>query len=998
MDPGHYATGIMEAPDPSDTVAPSANILLRHRPGSVFGEGNGVFQPATSGKYIIASELTVPEYSSRFSTSTKNSESNRLQIYYQNVRGLRTKIDSFFLAVSEGEYDLIVITETWLDDRIFSTQLFGNRYTVFRNDRSPLTSSKTRGGGVLIAVSTNLNSRIDPAFIHNTVEQLWVIVETPCNDISVGVIYLPPDRKSDTRLVQQHIDSIESVLSRGNRQTQALLFGDYNQSGLRWFVSNNGLPRIDTISSQMPGYCCALLDGLSLHGMTQINTITNRDERMLDLVFANELALTNCAVSIPCEPIVALDSVHPAIAVSLFLPEPVVYVQPLENRVLNFRRADYFALSAALSDINWNDLLARSINIDDAVSSFCNAVHDVITLVVPECEPPRKPPWSNARLRTLKRLRSSSLRKYCCHRSPYYKNVFRNASSQYRNYNRHLYNRYVARIQENLRRNPKRFWSFVNEKRKENGLPSSMFLGNRSADNNGEKCDLFAEQFMQAFNSFVASFVQIGEASEAVPRDVFSFEMPLINTDTVVAGLRKLKTSYAAGPDGIPSAVLKHCSDVLCNPIAKLFNLSVRQCKFPDRWKFSFLFPIFKKGDKRDISNYRGITSMCACSKLFEIIVNDALFASCKYYIDEEQHGFYPKRSVTTNLMQFVSRCIQSLDSGLQTDAVYLDLKAAFDRVDHGILLAKMESLGVSSTAVRWFRSYLTDRNICVKIGSNVSECFSNKSGVPQGSNLGPLLFSIFINDISLLLPPGYRLFYADDTKIFNVIRSHRDCLELQKNMDIFFSWCSNNCLTLSIEKCNIITFHRTRSPLIFDYTIAGQCLSRVSCVKDLGVLLDSELTFKCHYNNIIARANRQLGFIFKISSEFRNPLCLKSLYCSLVRSILETNAVVWCPFHANWSARIEAIQKKFVRYALRYLPWRDPLNLPPYEDRCRLLGIQPLEFRRRAAQAVFAAKFLTNNIDCPSLLCLLFLLLTSQRTKQSLKKSSTNIFSSVCV
>ena len=360
---------------------------------------------------------------------------------------------------------------------------------------------------------------------------------------------------------------------------------------------------------------------------------------------------------------------------------------------------------------------------------------------------------------------------------------------------------------------------------------------------------------------------------------------------------------------------------------------------------------------------------MCACSKLFEIIINDALFTCCKYYIDTEQHGFYPKRSVTTNLMQFVSRCMQCLDSGLQTDTIYLDLKAAFDRVDHGILLAKMGRIGLSMDAVSWFRSYLTNRSICVKIGTNVSKRFTNQSGVPQGSNLGPLLFSIFINDVSLLLPPTCRLFYADDSKIFKVIECNADCWELQENLNVFVNWCSKNCLTLSIDKCNIVSFHRKRRPVTFEYTISGQCLARVTCIKDLGVLLDSELTFRCHYDHIISRANRQLGFVFKVTGEFRNPLCLKSLYCSLVRSILETNAVIWCPYHANWSARIEAVQKKFVRFALRTLPWRDPLNLPPYEDRCRLLGIQPLEFRRQVSQAVFAAKLLTDGIDCPSLL-----------------------------
>ena len=785
--------------------------------------------------------------------------SNYRWLYYQNVRGLRTKIDSFFLAASEDEYDVIVLTETWLDDRILSTQLFGNHYTVFRNDRSPQNSSKSRGGGVLIAVSVKLNCRIDPATIHNTLEQLWVTVETQHSVISIGVVYIPPDRKSDSVLIQQHVDSIGSVLSRLDLHTEALLFGDYNQSGLRWFISDNGLPSIDSLRSQISVCCCALLDGFCFHGLSQINTVMYRDERMLDLILANDAVMPHCAISIPHEPLVDLEAVHAAIVVTVKLPQPLVFEQPSLDRLLNFARANYDELSAALAAIDWDSFLDPFHSIDDAVSAFSCAIENVIDQVVPICDPPRKPAWCNARLRTLKRLRSNALRKYCNHRTPFYKNLFNSASNQYRNYNRYLYNCYVKRIQHNLSRHPKQFWSFVNSKRKECGLPSSMFLGNRSATNEQEKCDLFAEQFTRVFNDFVASPAQIDKASSVAPRDTLTFEMPRIDEDVVAAALGKLKVSYAVGPDGIPSAVLKRCGDVLSAPLAKLFSLSVLQCKFPEKWKFSYIFPIHKKGEKRDIANYRGITSMCACSKLFEIIINDALLACCKHYIDTEQHGFFPKRSTTTNLMQFISRCVQSMDSSYQTDAIYLDLKAAFDRVDHEILFSKMKRLGVSSEAVCWFRSYLTGRSVSVKIGTTASNRFSNLSGVPQGSNLGPLLFSIFINDVSLLLPPGCRLFYADDTKLFKEIKCLDDCSELQKHLTTFVDWCSTNCLTLSVEKCNIISFQRKRSPIEYDYTISNQDLNRVQCIKDLGVLLDTELTFKIHYDGIIAKANRQL-------------------------------------------------------------------------------------------------------------------------------------------
>lgn len=443
------------------------------------------------------------------------------------------------------------------------------------------------------------------------------------------------------------------------------------------------------------------------------------------------------------------------------------------------------------------------------------------------------------------------------------------------------------------------------------------------------------------------------------PRDVFNFSRFTIDLEMVESAISKVKHSNVGGPDGIPTCIIKNCSAELVLPLLKLFNLSLVQRAFPERWKSSFMFPVYKKGDKQNAENYRGITSLCACSKVFEIIMYDALFPVCKNYISQDQHGFYPKRSITTNLAPFISMCLRNMEQGAQVDAIYTDLKAAFDRVDHSILLAKLERLGVSPDLVHWFESYLTDRKLCVKIGSAQSDCFTNKSGVPQGSNLGPLLFAIFLNDVGFVLPPGCRIFYADDVKIYIVVRCLADCQRLQQWIACFSEWCGRNFVILSVEKCSAISFSRKRKPILYDYAIDDLPLQRVEVTRDLGVVLDSSLTFKPHYSDIIARANRQLGFIFKIADEFRDPFCLKALYCSLVRSILEFGSVVWCPYQRIWIMRLESIQRKFVRYALRHLPWNDPANLPPYE----LLGIDTLERRRSIAQAMFAAKVLVGDI-----------------------------------
>lgn len=891
-----------------------------------------------------------------------------LRVYYQNVRGLRTKVDCFFLSVSECNYDVIVLTETWLDERFYSTQLFGSKFNVYRTDRNVLNSSKIRGGGVLIAVSERWNSFIDPTVVSETLEQLWVKISTSSRIISIGAIYLPPDRRDNISCIENHLNSIGSIISNLAIDDFVLQFGDYNHPHLQWKASDNGFLEVDPYSV-LSSSSSALVDGFSIHGLTQLNGVRNCNSRILDLVLGNDIVSHACKVTESIEPLATLDANHPALDVTINIQDLLLFEDHTDvSQIYDYRRADYAGMCEAFSRVDWLPI-DDSDCIDDAVIYFKHVVRSIIVRHVPLCRPKPKPPWSNSHLHQLKRNRAKALRHYCRCRTYLMKQEFSRASNAYRAYNRFLYRRYVIRTQASLRKNPKRFWWFVNSKRKEVGLPKSVHLGEQIASSELDKCQLFAKHFKSTFNNNPATSDQIAAAARHVPYDAFDLLAFDIDEYAILMALKKMKISYAAGPDGIPSSILKNCSNLLATPLAKLFTRSLHESKFPDEWKVSLMFPVHKKGDKRNVENYRGITSLCSCSKVFEIIMKDTLFNSCKPYISTAQHGFYPNRSVATNLTEFVSLCIRTMDAGGQIDAIYTDLKAAFDRVDHGILLAKLDKLGVSHPLVRWFQSYLTNRQLYVNIGSSHSNVFTNTSGVPQGSNLGPLLFTLFINDLSYLFPPGRRLFFADDVKIFAIVNCVNDCIDLQSRLDAMVMWCSANFLTLSINKCNTISFHRKREPIIFDYRIANTVLQRVKQVRDLGVTLDQEITFKPHYNDIITRANRQLGFIFKISEDFRDPLCLRSLYCALVRSILEYSAVVWSPYHYCWVARLESVQRRFVRYALRNLPWQNRTNLPPYENRCRLLGIDTLELRRRRAQAAFAAKIIVGGIDSPELL-----------------------------
>lgn len=509
----------------------------------------------------------------------------------------------------------------------------------------------------------------------------------------------------------------------------------------------------------------------------------------------------------------------------------------------------------------------------------------------------------------------------------------------------------------------------MNAKRKSKNIPENVFLDESTAFNSNDSCELFAKFFKTVYADDITSLHDADLAASNVPVDCLNLTTFYITPNMILNAAKKLKRSYTPGPDGIPSIVFCCCAEFLALPLSIVFNQSFSQAHFPSIWKDSYMFPVFKTGDRSNIRNYRGITNLSAASKLFEIIVAGVVLSETRRYISVDQHGFIPGRSVSTNLLNFTSVCLNHIQDRAQVDVIYTDLKAAFDKIDHLILLKKISRLGASQQFVSWLSSYLIGRTLRVVIGSSVSSAFTNVSGVPQGSNIGPLLFIIFFNDVAALLDNGCYLFYADDLKIFKKVKSTDDCYRLQALLDRFVEWCRVNKLIVSTSKCVSMTFYRIATPIVFNYQIDGTVLSRVNRVNDLGVQFDVKLSFNDQFSAMITKANRQLGFIAKVSRDFNSPYCLKALYCALVRPILEYASIVWSPYQIYWDLRIENVQRRFIRFALKDLPWNDPYNLPPYPDRCRLLSLDTIQQRRKLQQIIFVAKLLRGDIDSPKLL-----------------------------
>jgi Reverse transcriptase (RNA-dependent DNA polymerase) len=321
-------------------------------------------------------------------------------------------------------------------------------------------------------------------------------------------------------------------------------------------------------------------------------------------------------------------------------------------------------------------------------------------------------------------------------------------------------------------------------------------------------------------------------------------------------------------------------------------------------------------------------------------------------------------------LVEFSNFVIDKIENGRQVDGVYTDFSKAFDRVNHCLLYTNL-SKDLEGSMLCWSGSYLTGRIQRVKLNDFLSDAVYCHSGVPQGSHLGPLFFIDDVDEVLRIFHHVSALGYADDLKLFMTIDSLDDCHKFQTDLNRLQEWCSSNKFDLNAAKCKTISFRRNKKPIDFVYHIGGHNLERVNEIKDLGVFLDSRMTLLNHIETIIAKSSRMLGFIKRISKEFKDYYTYKTLFVSLVRPNLEYASSVWSPHQACHSERIERIQHNFLRFALRLLGWTvNPL--PPYDCRCALLGLDSLEDRRTVSSALLIRDLLCGRIDSPSLTGLL--------------------------
>ena len=791
-----------------------------------------------------------------------------------------------------------------------------------------------QGGGIIVYIKNHIDFKNVKLQQDYNTESVWIDINLIKEEwVRLGIFYRPPDNSE--YLNDIIIENINESIDNLGLEKPVIILGDFNLSNINW----DNLKGSNSTEDKF-------INCFQNNFLEQLVNFKTRGNNILDLILTNHSELINNIHSyMPLG-----NSDHSGICFEIY-----ANLKHKENneKVFNFRKGNYNKFRELLSLINWEDVFR-----DKTCSEMWAIFKDIIEKIQLECIPKiklrastnKKPGWWTSEIqRTIKDKENA------------YKDLINS------NYNiiqldvfRSIRNKLNKLIKKNKRleqikiskeiKNPKKFFSYFNSKKKFKSIIKLIRKDNEIAYNDNHIVEIFNNYFSSIFNNKNGNDkVKLLDNIEG--HLINNIE---INKNIICKYISSLDIGKAAGPDGLSARILKEGMNSISTALDIIFRKSLCTSEVPEDWTIANVTPVYKNGCRESVENYRPISLTSVVCRLLERIIKDS-FVSCLQecnIINNSQHGFMKGRSCLTNLLEYINYVTEQVDCGNAVDVIYLDFAKAFDKVCHVKLISKLQSLGIGGNLLSWIRNWLNNRKQRVVLNGIKSDWMNVESGVPQGSVLGPLLFVLYINDLEIGL--GSKVWkFADDTKIVRSIKSINDNCYLQKDLDRLQNWANENQMEFNVKKCKVM--HIGNNNIRFNYEMSENWLDECWSERDLGIKIDSNMNFSGQSLEARNKANRMLGFIGR-NVTYKSKEVVRRLYNSYVRPHLEYSVQAWRPHLRKDISMLEAVQRR----ATRMVPCLRKLD---YKDRLKELNLYSVERRYMRGDMIEVYKIL-NGID----------------------------------
>ena len=831
----------------------------------------------------------MPKHESSPKSKRKTRQKDKpLRLINVNCQSLSSKIGAWKNMIECSEPDIIIATETWLKPEIYTAELELGDYSVYRRDR-PAQS----GGGVLVAVHNTISSTETDEKSQGA-EYIWVkAILTGQQHLYIGACYR--SNVADKTTIPQLQTSVENILA--NNHKNIILAGDFNLPGWDWTATQL------RPNCPQPANHQEFKEFMDTTGLSQLVKKPTRNNNTLDLIMTNIPERVNRTDILPGI------SDHHICYTELSLRANRRKQAP--RTIWLYKRANWNGLEEHITPA-LQQLTNSQQPVEEMWTDFKNIITEGAKKYIPTktTKKQSRKPWISPVLEQKIKLKKRLHRKTKSNGGKQLEERYNTIRKEIQREFRKEHNKFVENIltgeDDDTSKTSKKFWAYVKQKRSDNSGVGTLRVNSKLITDPTEKAEALNRQFHSVFNPAFSPIPDNNKSTSDMPEI-------RISEDGVLALLMKLNPYKATGPDDLSPRLLKQLAPALSGPLTHLFQRSLDTSTMPSDWRKARVCPIFKKGDKYQPSNYRPISLTCVVSKMLEHIITSqvAHHLESTNKLTPRQHGFRPRRCCESQLIELIADVSTLMDQGKEVDACFLDFAKAFDKVDHVRLIQKLRTIGVNDQATNWIKDFLSNRTQVVVVDGFPSSPCDVTSGVPQGSVIGPILFTIFINDLPDAIKSSARLF-ADDTVVYNTT-DNRD--QLQQDLCALETWERDWKMEFNALKCEHIKFSRKRERGVNNtYTLHNIDMPKTNDVKYLGVKLENTLRWNNNTSFITGKASSRIGYIRRTIPPALSGL-RNQAYKYLIRPVVEYSSTVWDGSLTNTQTNsIEAIQRRAAR------------------------------------------------------------------------------------